>query len=231
RLLAGLLVAFQPRILEGLTIGGARVQALTWWPELTFGDIVLGPYRGVRDNRFDRGGDNQLISMFFRLASAPGGLEAYGEWAREDHWGDWIELLRNLDSSHAWTLGLQKVVRHGDNALRIGAEVTHMTDGIPVGFTGRGALSFYTHSGVLQGHTHRGQLLGAPVGSGGESVFLGGDYFWSRGRTSLSLERARYLTTYYSDFFAERYGAHARDTELTVRAGHVMSVGAGLSLE
>lgn len=231
RLAAGLLLALQPRILDGLTIGAARVEALTWWPELTFEDLVLGPYRGLRENPAERGGDNQLISLFFRLATAPGGLEAYGEWAREDHWGEWIELLRNLDSSQAWTLGLQKVVRHGENALRIGLEVAHMTDGIPTAFTGRGFLAFYTHSSVTQGHSHRGQLLGAPLGSGGESVFAGGDYFWTGGRTSLSVERARYATDYYSVAFADRYGAQARDTELTLRAGHVLTVGAGLSLE
>src|SRR5690606_20478044 len=84
---------------------------------------------------------------------------------------------------------------------------------------------------VRQGHTHRGQLLGAPVGSGGESVFLGGDYFWSRGRSSLSIERARYLTSYYTSRYGEQYGAHARDTELTIRAGHMMTLGAGLSVD
>ncbi|MGH7465563.1 MAG: hypothetical protein ACREK1_10340, partial [Longimicrobiales bacterium] len=226
RMLAGLLVALQPRILDGLTIGGGRLQALTWWPELSLSDLWLQPYRGLRENPQGRSGDNQLIGLFFRWATAPGGLEAYGEWARDDHWGKWIGLLRNLDASQAWTLGLQKVIRRSDNALRLNAEVTHLSDALPVLFAGRTVIAFYTHSAVLQGHTHRGQLLGAPIGTGGESLFLGGDYFWTGGRTRLSIERARYEDDFYHMAFAGRYGSHARDTELSIRAGHLVLLGA-----
>jgi hypothetical protein len=79
---------------------------------------------------------------------------------------------------------------------------------------------------VTQGHTHRGQLLGAPIGTGAESLFLGGDYFWHAGRTSLSLERARYEDDLYSIRYAPEFRAHARDVELSVRAGHLAAFGA-----
>jgi hypothetical protein len=131
--------------------------------------------------------------------------------------------------SQAWSLGLQKVIRHGDNALRVGAEVTHLSDAPPR--VGRGYVAFYTNTSVTQGHTHRGQLLGAPIGTGAESLFIGGDYYWSRGRTGLSLERTRYEDDWYNLTYAERYGAQARDTELSVRGGHLMLFGGGLSLD
>ncbi|HEX6308920.1 MAG TPA: hypothetical protein VFZ69_12070 [Longimicrobiales bacterium] len=223
RVLGGLLVAFQPRILDGLSIGGGRMLALTWWPELSLGDVLERPYRGISENPQGRGGDNQLITFFFRWAVAPAGLEVYGEWARDDHWEEWIGLLRNLDASQAWTLGLQKLVRVGDNALRIHSEVTHLSDALPTRFAARaGAVAFYTNSHVTQGHTHRGQLLGAPIGTGGEALFLGADYFWSGGRSRLSIERARYEDDAYNATFAPRYGAQARDTELSLRAGHLL---------
>jgi hypothetical protein len=227
RLLAGLLVALQPRILEGLTVGGGRLHALTWWPELSLTDVALQPYRGVGENPRGRTGDNQLLGMFFRWKSAAAGFEVYGEWAREDHWGTWTELLRNLDSSQAWALGLQKLVRHGDNALRISAEVTHLADALPSRMAHRaGPIAFYTNTSVRQGHTHRGQMLGAPIGTGAEALFLGGDYFWRAGRTSLSLERARYSEDAYSVRFAPTFRAGARDAELSVRAGHLAALGA-----
>lgn len=226
RMLAGFLVALQPRLLDGLTIGGSRVQSLTWWPELTLSDVVLGPYQGVSENPGGRSGDNQLIAMFFRWATAPAGIEVYGEWAREDHWQEWIGLLRNLDASQAWTLGLQKLVRRGDDALRLSAEVTHLSDALPIKFASRnGAVNFYTHSTVTQGHTHRGQLLGAPIGTGAESLFVGGDYFWTGGRTGLSIERVRYDDDSYNMVFAPAFGARARDTEISVRAGHLAAFG------
>jgi hypothetical protein len=227
RMMAGLLVALQPRVLEGLTVGGGRLHALTWWPELTLGDLVLQPYRGISENPRGRGGDNQLLGAFFRWKSPAAGFEAYGEWAREDHWGTWIQLLRNLDSSQAWGLGLQQLIRRGDNALRLSAEVTHLADALPSRMLHRaGPIAFYTNTSVRQGHTHRGQMLGAPIGTGAEALFVGGDYFWHRGRTSLSIERARYGEDAYSVRFAPTFRAGARDTEFSVRAGHMAALGA-----
>ncbi|HSJ32639.1 MAG TPA: capsule assembly Wzi family protein [Longimicrobiales bacterium] len=226
RMLAGLLLALQPRVFEGLTVGAGRLQALTWWPELSLADVVIGPYRDVSSNPQDRRGDNQLITAFFRFATAPDGLEAYGEWAREDHWDGWSGLLRNLDASQAWTLGLQKVVRLDANALRLNAEVSHLSDALPIRFAQRdGGVGFYTNTAVRQGHTHRGQLLGAPIGTGAESLFVGADYFWDAGRSSLSVERARYNDDVYNVQFAPYFGSHARDTELTFRAGHLATLG------
>jgi hypothetical protein len=228
RALAGALLMLQPYVLEGLYIGGGRLHAQTWWPDTRIEDVLLAPYRRIRQNVFGRAGDNQLISLFFRWATAPQGLEVYGEWAREDHWGSdwpWTELLRNLDASQAYSLGLQKVVRRGDRALRIAAEISHLADALPI-LTTRGFVPYYTNTAVTQGHTHRGQLLGAPIGTGAESQFVGADYFWREGRTSVSLERTRYEDDAYNAFFAPTFGAHARDTELSLRAGHVRAFGA-----
>src|SRR5690606_4993730 len=227
RLLAGLLVAFQPRIFDGLAIGGARTQSFTWWPDLSWSEVLLRPYRGLSENPQGRElGDNQLLTFFFRWSAAPFGMEAYGEWAREDHWEGTAGLFRNLDSSQGYTIGLQKLVRRGDDVLRIGAEVTHLADALPGLFGGRpGHIAFYTNTSVRQGHTHRGQMLGAPIGTGAESQWLGADYFWSGGRTSLSIERARYESERYQEAFAPRFGAAARDVEFSVRTGHLMSFG------
>jgi hypothetical protein len=68
-------------------------------------------------------------------------------------------------------------------------------------------------------------MLGAPIGTGAEAQWLGIDYFWDRGRTALSIERARYEDDAYHMLFAPRYGAHARDTELSVRLGHMATFG------
>ncbi|HEX2167448.1 MAG TPA: capsule assembly Wzi family protein, partial [Longimicrobiales bacterium] len=171
--------------------------------------------------------DNQLLGVFFRWKSAPAGFEVYGEWARDDHWGTWTQFLRNLDSSQAWGLGLQKLIRRGDNALRLSAEFTHLADALPVRIAGRGGpIAFYTNTSVRQGHTHRGQMLGAPIGTGGEALFVGGDYFWRAGRTSFSVERARYNEDAYTVSFAPTFRAGARDTEISVRGGHLATVGA-----
>jgi hypothetical protein len=229
RAIAGLLVSLQPRGAPGLSIGAARTQSFTWWPSLPLSEVLLRPYRGVRDNpSSELSGDNQLITLFFRWAAAADGLEVYGEWTREDHWGRAEELLRNLDASQAWTLGFQKLIPRGDNALRVAAEISHLSDALPVRYAGRGALPFYANVSVPQGHTHRGQYLGAGIGTGAESQWAGLDYFWKRGRTSLGIERARYEDDAYNVLFAPEHGSHRRDTELSLRAGHMTELGAVL---
>jgi hypothetical protein len=220
-LLAGLLAVLQPYVFEGLSIGGGRLYSRTWWPGTSVGDLLLDPYRDVRGNVLGPYGDNQLLSFFFRWATAPQGIEVYGEWAREDHWTDWVGLLKSLDASQGYTLGFQKIVRRGDNALRIAAELSHLADARPIRMVERGVLPFYTNTSVIQGHTHRGQLLGAPIGTGAEAQQLAIDYFWRCGRTGFSVERTRYEEDAYNVFYAPVYGAEARDAELSLRAGHV----------
>jgi hypothetical protein len=226
RALAGLMIVLHPGIFEGLAVGGGRLHAQTWWRDKSLTDLLLDPYRGFRSNVI--GGpsaSNQLLGLFFRWATAPEGLEVYGEWARDDNWEKTIGLFRNLDASQGYSLGLQKVVRHGTNLLRVAAEITHLADALPINFAARGNLAFYTHTAVTQGHTHLGQMLGAAIGTGGEAQYIGADYFWRAGRTSLSIERARYNAEAYNGFFAPIFGAHARDTEVSLRAGHVASLG------
>jgi hypothetical protein len=226
RALAGIMGVFEPSIFNGFYIGAGRLHARTWWPDVSLSDVLFDPYQEVRVNVPGRSGNNQLIALFFRWATAPYGLEVYGEWAREDHWGTSLELLRNLDASQAFSLGLQKVVRRGDKALRIAAEISHLADALPILFAGRGFIPYYTNTSVRQGHTQRGQLLGAAIGTGAESQYVGADYFWRAGRTSLSLERTRYQDDAYNGSFAPYYGAQGRDVELSMRGGHVTSFGA-----
>lgn len=222
RVMAGLLVALQPRPLPGLSIGAGRLQSLTYWPELSLSDAFLNPYRGVTGNPGGRQGDNQLITAFFRWAASD--LEVYGEWAREDHWGPTSGLLRNLDASHAWTVGLARLLRHGDAAWRVTAEVTHLSDALPILLHTRQVVPFYSNGSVIQGHTHRGQMLGAPIGTGGQAQFLGIDHIGRFGMTTLSIERARYEDDAYDVYFGPEHGSGARDVEISLRARHGWAV-------
>jgi hypothetical protein len=225
RVLAGALLSIEPYFVDGLHVGVGRMHAQTWWPDLTTSDLLLGPYTDVFGNPQGEYGDNQLIAVFLRWAVPRTRMDVYGEWAREDHWGKSVELLRNLDSSQGWTLGVQKLVDMRAGILRVGVEITHLEDALPILFASRGAIPFYSNTAVTQGHTHRGQWLGAPIGTGGESQSLAADWFSRFGRTSLSVERARYEAEAYHFNFMHAYGAHARDSELTFSAAHLAAFG------
>jgi hypothetical protein len=193
------------------------------WPDgAAASDLLIGPWLGLDADSSGLPRDLRLYEVFFRWASAPGGFEVYGEWARQDTWQQWFRLLNRAEAPQAYTLGAQKVVRTGSGAVRLTAEVSHLSDPLAQPSVGRGIHTIYVSPHVPQGHTHRGQLLGAPIGPGSESQFIGADVFWNLGRSSLSIERVRYDDDAFYAVWAQNQAPHGHDTELSFRAGHLL---------
>lgn len=219
RLLAGIVVAFSPGN-TGLTLGAARIFSRYIPPGgLSLGELILGPYVDVRENPSGTvsEADNQLLSVFLRWAFPAVGFEVYGEYARDDHWEDFRDLLMEPDHSRAYMLGLQKVFALGGagRALRVAAEMANL-NASPTWQSGRPMPSFYTHSQVRQGHTHRGQLLGAPIGTGSDAQYVAADYLTPRMMLGLYLERVRYDNDAYYRHLRYPYNYSGHDAELTL---------------
>ncbi|HUG40847.1 MAG TPA: capsule assembly Wzi family protein [Longimicrobiales bacterium] len=219
RLLAGLVIAFSPGASSGLTLGAARVYSRTIPPGgLPLGELILGPYRDVRENPGADAPDpdNQLLSLFLRWGLPAAGFEAYGEYAREDHWDHFEDLVMEPDHSRGYTVGFQKAFTRasGDPRLRVAAEATNL-NASSAWRSGRFLTTFYVHSQVRQGHTHRGQLLGAPIGPGSDAQYVAADYLWPGGLVGASFERIRYDNDTYYNTFAHRFTYAGHDTELT----------------
>lgn len=223
RALSGLIVTLRPRGLDGLYVGASRLHSRIWTDGIGTADLLLEPFTGVSPDSTGLMRDLQLFGLFMRWTAAPGGFEVYGEWARQDTWKQWVRLLNPLEAPQAYTLGLQRVVRHGDNAVRLSAEVSHLSDALPHADVGRWQQTFYSSAYIVHGHTHRGQLLGAPIGPGSESQFIGADVFWSQGRSRLFVERVRYDDDAYYAVWGAIHGPHGHDTELTFGAGHLLT--------
>jgi hypothetical protein len=72
---------------------------------------------------------------------------------------------------------------------------------------------------VRQGYTHRGQLLGAWIGPGGDSQYLGVDLFSPNGSSGLFLERVRRNdAVFYTRFRGARFN---HDAEVTAGLRHI----------
>ncbi len=219
RLFAGLVASFSPGR-TGLTLGFARSYLRTIPPGgLDLTDQIFGPYTGVRDNpRALAEGDNQLLSVFFRWVLPKSGFEAYGEYARDDHWADVDDLIQELDHSRAFTVGVEKVFALGDSTsdLRVLAEATNLAAS-PAWMSGRGSPhTFYTHAQIRQGYTHRGQLLGAPIGPGSDAQYVAVDYLGRLVLAGLFAERVRYDNDAYYQHFAHLFDFRGHDAEITV---------------
>ncbi|HEX6938338.1 MAG TPA: capsule assembly Wzi family protein [Longimicrobiales bacterium] len=223
RLLAGIILDYEPRWLPGLFLGFSRAY-LTGIPEegLPLADYIRRPYTHLRSNPAGGGNplaDNQLFSVFMRWAFPAVGFEAYAEWAREDHWADIDDLLMEPDHGQAYMLGFQKVVPTGGRWVRLYGELAYLQSATTYR-SGRPGVTFYTHTPLVQGYTHRGQLLGAAIGPGSDAQLLGADLFGDWGMLGIHFERVRRDNDAYYENWARYYGYRGHDVELTAGVRH-----------
>lgn len=222
RVMAGLILSFQPRGIDGLFLGFARTYMATLEDDWSVGDFFLQAYRSPRNNplRGEPRGDDQKLAFYLRWVLPRSGFEAYAEWGRDDHWADLEDLLKEPDHSQTYALGFQKVIEQRDTAgaahrwIRIYGELTHLEAAASVRAF-RGTVTAYTHSQVRQGFTHRGQILGAGIGPGSDAQIIGADVFSSWGRIGGYLQRVRYDDDAYFANFAQFFAQNGHDAELT----------------
>ncbi|MGH6689649.1 MAG: capsule assembly Wzi family protein [Gammaproteobacteria bacterium] len=228
RLVAAVITDFEPRGLPGLYLGIARTYMATVPAEgFSLSEYIFNPYRDVRENPDPIAGpgiaDNQILSFFGRWAFPEVGFEVYAEWARDDHWTNGDDFIKEPDHSQVYTIGLQKVVEYREAGsppsrwLRLRAELTHLEGALPLR-GGRGIVTLYTNSSVPQGHSHRGQLLGAAIGPGSDAQLIGADLFTPRGRFGIYAQRIRFDDDAYYANFANVFGRRGHDVELTFAA-------------
>lgn len=184
RISSAFMASISPRGMPGLELGGSRFFHARRTPgSLNWSNATL-PFSGIvkSQSRDEAGGDlNQLASLFFRLAPPRAGVEAYGEFYREDHNANLRDLMGEPDHESAYMLGLRRA--WGDNrsvsALtfeRANGRISHLV-------RVRSQAPMYLHGNVAEGHTFRGQALGsAAVLGGGGTLFA-----WSR----IATERSR----------------------------------------
>lgn len=197
RFVSGVIATFTPAFAPGLEVGGARFYHVAW----PAGGLAVREFVKVFDpftksslpdvdgtgSRAQR--DNQLLSVFARWVLPSAGVEVWGEYGREDHSWDLLDLYLQPDQQAAYTLGVRKVWAAPGRiwALRgelLDAQVSHLVEV-------RQQSPFHQHGGAPQGHTTHGQPLGAALAHGGGGWVVGVDRYGRGGRTSLDWTFAR----------------------------------------
>ncbi|SMO32118.1 capsule assembly Wzi family protein [Fodinibius sediminis] len=195
RFISGLNLSFNPKPVPGLRLGINRIFYETIPPEgIPAGDLFK-IFEAFTKNSFTddtniSGNDqsDQLLSLFGQWVFPESGLEIYGEWARTDHSWDWRDFFTEPEHSRGYTLGLQKTFTlKNDRLLSINTEITQLEASKSGAF--RGYAPFYVHSRSRQGYTNRGQLLGAAIGPGSNSQYLGSSLFFDQGRIKFFVQR------------------------------------------
>ncbi len=193
----GLVAGYSPPFLPELTLGASRT-LISRWDQLSpvdLGRLFLPKIPSDTDQT------DQRMNLTWRFRFPSQGFEAYGEWARNDFSPSLTRVLVNPFHSEAWTSGLvQKLDLGSGNALGVGVEFTNLT--LPLEQINNangygGALDFYTHGILREGYTNGGQLLGSPIGNGGNAQSLTLTWYHPEGEVHLTLERWHRDGTYF----------------------------------
>jgi hypothetical protein len=187
-LITGFAIAYGVPFLPGLTIGFNRIM-LSKWEAMNYRAIftLLWPFMDTSSG-FDK--NDQRASIVFDYSLPIVGLDIYLEWARNDHSPDLDYVLRYPFHSVGYTVGIKKSITinkylSGEILFEItGLEASQDYDRLI-----NWSSTFYAHHITTQGYTNRGQWLGAGIGTGGNSQYLGFKLYFPKGYGQFFVQR------------------------------------------
>lgn len=196
----GLNVVYSPSFLPNLSVGVSRI-IHQYIPEggLSVGDDLLAVFKAFPkpgnevlenprdDSHFEE--KNPIASVFARWVLPESNAEFYAELYKGDHNVSFRDFLMEPQHGRAYTLGLQKVLEFGGpvNFVKVNAEVNSLLPGQVDDV--RPQTYYYTHATVKQGHTNRGEVLGAAIGPGSSSQYIGVDGYFDQGKIGFFVQR------------------------------------------
>lgn len=190
--------------LRGFSFGLNRVLYQVW-PEsgLSFGDLFLGvknfngdavPLSPSSPGIFTNDESDQMVSINTRWYFEEAGAEIYYEYARNDFWLNFKDLVQEPEHGAVFTLGMQKIINTNSAFWRFGFEHTSLVTSRTIEI--RSSHSIYLHSIAQQGYTHKGQIIGAPIGPGSKSQSIKVDRFNNKGKLSFVINRTLFDEDY-----------------------------------
>ncbi|MDR2409561.1 MAG: capsule assembly Wzi family protein [Bacteroidales bacterium] len=186
-LLTGLSIAYSLPFLPGFTIGFTRTM-LSKWEAMNYKSIFILLQPAMSSSAGSDEND-QRASVVFNYLLPVVGIDIYFEWARNDF--DWFfdVTIRYPFHTQGYTFGIKKSL-HITNLLKgeILLEMTNLEASNDYIIRNAGT-TFYAHHIIKQGYTNRGQWLGAGIGTGGNSQYLGFKLYFPRGYGQLFIQR------------------------------------------
>ena len=182
-LISGVAAAYSfPGIFKGLSIGFNRTMLSKWNEMDSYGlfRIFIPIMNGGHDAA------DQRFSMTFDYLLPIAGLDIYLEWARNDFSPNMDYVIRYPFHTQGWTFGTQKAFKFKDKyGLKILLELTYLECSADYDRLINWYSTFYSHGEILQGYTNKGQWLGAGIGTGGNSQYLGIDFYFPKGSATI----------------------------------------------
>lgn len=194
--IAGTYVSWEPSFWKNFTFGFNHqyYKPLKDWDSL---DIVRGvPFL----DRSNLPGDTKdmMMSIPFYWLFPTIGFEFYGEWARNDNFGNFEDLYKSPEHTQAFTIGINQIIKQwDDNIIQLSLELSTIEQERTREVRAAGPWYRHNFAGWTQGYTNKGQLLGASIGPGSNSQW--GKISWIRNerKTSFYTQRIAFDQDYY----------------------------------
>ncbi|QTQ14066.1 hypothetical protein HRQ91_06125 [Treponema parvum] len=188
-LISGLALAWAPPHLTGLTLGVNRTM-LSRWNEIT-GYSLFRIYNPLMSGSKE-GSDNsdQRISFTADYLLPSVGFEIYFEWARNDFSPNLNYISRYPFHTQGYTLGGRKNINFSDKySGELSLEITNLECSRDYNSYIPYPSTFYAHHIITQGYTNGGQWLGAGIGTGGNSQYMGFKLYHPNGFWKIFFQR------------------------------------------
>lgn len=168
-------------------------------------------------------GDNQVASVYMRVAPPGAGFEVFAEFAKEDGNENIRDLQLEPDHNSGYNVGFARSWSRGDTSRMsvIRGEVSdtrisHLQQR-------RSESPMYMHTSQSHGHTERGQVLGSVGAYGGGASNLAYDRYAPSGRTTVRWDRIVRATPLSRDGLPDAASAdvlHAITVERALNTRH-----------
>lgn len=207
-------VAYEVPFLPGMTVGLNR-SMLSHWSDRDSYTMwgILVPWIQSKAG-FDQ--SDQRASVVANYFAPKGGLDIYLEWGKNDYNSGKDNLLRYPFHTQAITAGFKKAIDyekypslHGQFIFELIYIETSMDYHFFYDWGGWGN-DFYSHHLITQGYTNKGQYLGAGIGAGGNSQYVGYKLYYPKGYTSFFVQRTNPDLNYFY-FMAPRGNVHPNE--------------------
>jgi hypothetical protein len=199
-LIAGIAIAYGVPFLPGLSIGFNRTM-LSKWDTMYFQGIItlLTPFM-QKDAGHDENDQRASVVLDYLFPSV--GLDIYLEWGKNDYSPSIEATVKYPFHTEGFTLGIKKTLPFSsDFCGEILLEVTKLECSQDYDRLIPWYSTFYAHHVITQGYTNQGQWLGAGIGTGGNSQYLGFKLYFPKGHGQLFVQRRNpdLDYTYYID--------------------------------
>lgn len=214
-LITGFSIAYSfPSLFKGLSLGFNRIM-LSKWDAMNYSALftLLIP---TMSGGFGEDRNDQRASIVIDYLLPIVGLNIYLEWGRNDFSGG-VTILKYPFHTQGYTFGIKKSLSISSNLKgEILLEITNLECSQDYDRLLSWYSTFYAHLIITQGHTNRGQWLGAGIGTGGNSQYLGFKLYFPKGYGSIFVQRRNPDLDY--TWFIDSKNTDGYDPEWNIRA-------------